>query len=424
MPDEQAPLSGTDRLKISGEQGCAWSDRKLGSLCELVNGFAFEPSDWEKDGAPIIRIQNLNGGGEFNFFRGALSDRYRVGPGDLLFSWSGNRGTSFGPFIWGGPAGYLNQHIFRVLPRTGVTQRWLYHALHEVRRRAEKNAHGGSGLVHVKASDLVKYKVLTPAEEEQRAIADVLDAVDAAIRETESLIAKLKRLRLGLIDDLLSRGIGLDGSLRPLSDLRNTVIGKKAASWSLKPLGSLADLVNGFPFKPSDWLRDGIPIIRIQNLNGGDEFNFAQNAVPGKYHVFPGDLLFSWSGNRGTSFGPFLWGGPFGYLNQHIFKVLPRLGISPRWLYFALDEVRARAEKLAHGGSGLVHVKHSELVRYELAVPKIDEQEEIANRLAALQQKIETAEHERDKAAALRDGLRDDLLTGRVRVAVTAEAAA
>jgi len=63
----------------------------LSELCTLTNGYGFEPKDWTDYGFPIIRIQNLNGGSDFNYFAGRPPAGYVVDPGDLLFAWSGNR---------------------------------------------------------------------------------------------------------------------------------------------------------------------------------------------------------------------------------------------------------------------------------------------------------------------------------------------
>ena len=102
-------------------------------------------------------------------------------------------------------------------------------------------------------------------------------------------------------------------------------VGVVPKSWDVKPLKHLADFVNGEAFKPAEWSDSGTPIIRIQNLNGGDDFNCYGGDVHPRHHVQKGDLLFGWSGNRGTSFGPFLWPREgLHYLNQHIFKVEPR----------------------------------------------------------------------------------------------------
>jgi hypothetical protein len=132
----------------------------------------------------------------------------------LLFSWSGNRGTSFGPYRWEGPRGYLNQHIFKVTAKDGVNKKWLFHALHLAKEKTERRAHGGSGLVHVKRGELLSYRIPTPGAEEQRRIAEILDTIDEAIQKTETLIEKLKAIKQGLLHDLLTRGLDENGKLR------------------------------------------------------------------------------------------------------------------------------------------------------------------------------------------------------------------
>lgn len=314
-------------------------------------------------------------------------------------------------------------HVLRA--KAGHDPRFIYHwTRHPAFLRAgEASMTGSAGQRRVPAGFFERFGITKIEGASQSLIADILDAIDDAILETDTVIEKLRVIRSGMIDDLLSRGVGCSGRLRGVSETVSTSIGMKAAVWPLRPLGTLVELINGFAFKPNDWLSDGVPIIRIQNLNGGTDFNYTSLEVPEKYHVAPGELLFSWSGNRGTSFGPFIWRGPFGYVNQHIFRVIPKTGISHRWLYFALDEVRVRAERFAHGGSGLVHVKRSDLENYLVAVPEFDEQEEIADRLESIQSRIDRLSDERAKLSSLRGGLRDDLLTGRKPVLAIREAA-
>ncbi|MFZ3000651.1 MAG: hypothetical protein WA071_09980 [Undibacterium umbellatum] len=77
-------------------------------------------------------------------------------------------------------------------------------------------------------------------------------------------------------------------------------------------LKEVAKFVNGKAFKPSDWSEQGIPIIRIQNLNGLDKpFNYWEGLVDKQVQVSRDDLLLAWSGTPGTSFGAHIWrGGP------------------------------------------------------------------------------------------------------------------
>ena len=80
------------------------------------------------------------------------------------------------------------------------------------------------------------------------------------------------------------------------SELRESSVewlGQVPCEWTVAPVKHLAEFVNGEAFKPGEWSSEGIPIIRIQNLNGGDSFNFFTGEVDQRYHVEFGDLLFS-----------------------------------------------------------------------------------------------------------------------------------
>ena len=94
-------------------------------------------------------------------------------------------------------------------------------------------------------------------------------------------------------------------------------------------LKHLAEFQNGFAFKSEDWGDDGVPIIRIQNLNGSRDFNNVRVDVDSRYRVRQGELLYSWS----ASLGPYVWAerGVY-YLNQHIYRV-HTLRCNMRWLY-------------------------------------------------------------------------------------------
>ncbi len=155
-------------------------------------------------------------------------------------------------------------------------------------------------------------------------------------------------------------------------------LGEVPASWDVKPLKHVANFVNGFAFKPDEWGLQGTPIIRIENLNGGQDFNCTTRELPGKYFAAKGDLLFGWSGNRGTSFGPFLWwrDGTH-YVNQHIFHVTD-FEVDTTWLYWTLRGVTFYVEKQAHGIIGMVHVTRGELGSIAIPIPPPQEQERIA----------------------------------------------
>jgi hypothetical protein len=178
----------------------------IGDVCDFESGNGFRPQDWKTKGLPIIRIQNLNGSDSFNYFDGEPDPAWIVEPNDLLFAWAGVKGVSFGPTIWNGPKGVLNQHIYRIRPKKGVNRRWLYYALLEVTAEIETKAHGfKANLVHVRKADITRARIALPGEYEQGGVATALGCWDTAIQKTEQLIAAKERHRDALIQRLYLR---------------------------------------------------------------------------------------------------------------------------------------------------------------------------------------------------------------------------
>lgn len=190
----------------------SWSRAKVSDVCKLQNGHGFRPPDWSTSGYPIIRIQNLNGNANFNYFAGVPDDRWLVQPGQMLFAWAGTKGASFGPTIWNGPTGVLNQHIFKVFPADGVDRDWLYLALRHVTDRIESKAHGFKAtLVHVKKSEIDDYEILMPPQSEQRQIVGIVATWDRAIETVEALIANARAQKKALMQSLLTAKHRLPG---------------------------------------------------------------------------------------------------------------------------------------------------------------------------------------------------------------------
>lgn len=90
---------------------------------------------------------------------------------------------------------------------------------------------------------------------------------------------------------------------------KHTDVGTIPSDWSVLPIRHVCKLINGRGFKPYEWRASGLPIIRIQNLNGSDDFNYYDGQYLKKIEIRDGQLLFAWSGSRGTSFGPHIWKG-------------------------------------------------------------------------------------------------------------------
>jgi type I restriction enzyme, S subunit len=140
-----------------------WQATTVDSLGNFINGNGFKNSDWSEEGLPIIRIQNLNGSRAFNYFNGVPKKQWLVQSGDLLFAWAGVPGVSFGPALWQGRTGVLNQHIYRIVAKKHVDTTFLFLILRLVTSRIESKAHGfKSSLLHVRKEDITDQEIGLP----------------------------------------------------------------------------------------------------------------------------------------------------------------------------------------------------------------------------------------------------------------------
>ncbi len=178
-------LSG-ERYRENAVSSSKFPPVPIGEICDLINGRSFTPEDWQREtsgGLPIVRIQNLNdSNSDFNYFAGEVSERVTINNGELLFSWSGSRGTSFGAHIWGGGKAVLNQHIFKVLfDGNRAIKKYLLYALNKAVAEVEENLHGGVGLVHITKGNLEKIKIPLPPLEMQKEIVEEIEGYQRVI---------------------------------------------------------------------------------------------------------------------------------------------------------------------------------------------------------------------------------------------------
>lgn len=178
--------------------------------------------------------------------------------------------------------------------------------------------------------------------------------------------------------------------------------------WINKSLGDLGDYINGYPFSPGQLGGDGIPVIRIQQLNNPEGFfDFTKAAVPERNHIDTGDLIFSWSGTLKVS----RWKHGFAYLNQHLFKVTPKKWVNSEFLRHSIEYALEELTKVSHG-STMKHIQRGELDGHILAVPaSMEEQRGIAEVLSALDEQIEATEALIRKKTAVKRALAMTLMT-------------
>lgn len=177
-------------------------------------------------------------------------------------------------------------------------------------------------------------------------------------------------------------------------------------NWCWTRVGQICTLKNGRAFKPTDWVKTGIPIVRIQNLNDPDsEYNYFDGAVSDDNRLYGGELLFAWSGTPGTSFGAHIWQGKDAVLNQHIYRVdFDENTINKVFFMYAINQQLEMLISVAHGGAGLQHVTKGVFESTPIPLPSYQEQQRIVNRIESLFTKLDEA---KEKAQAVVDGFED-----------------
>ena len=156
-------------------------EKTLGDVATYINGRAFKPQEWETSGRPIIRIQNLtNSTQECNRTTKQFEEKYRISDGDLLFAWS----ASLGAHIWHGEDGWLNQHIFKVIPNESIDKIYLYYYLLYVVDQLYAKTHG-SGMVHITLKPFKSTRIMLLELNEQRRVVGKIESLFAKLDEAK-----------------------------------------------------------------------------------------------------------------------------------------------------------------------------------------------------------------------------------------------
>ena len=400
-------------------------------LCLCETDPSFNAEDRKTSGIPIIRIQNLkDDDATFNYYEGDVESKVPGRSGDLLFSWSGSRGTSFGPHIWHGPTGVLNQHIFKVSinPGTHLFQAYLYYALLKLTVSIEENSYGLAALVHVRKGDLEDTLIPLPPPVEQHAIAQVLRSVQRAKKATEKVIAATRQLKASLMRHLFTYGpVPVEDAERV--PLQESEIGFLPEHWVITHLLELADIVYGVQAAVAHNTDPSIGIPILTNINITDEGTIDLATL--RYYGLPegkreklilqnGDLLFNWRSGSQAHVGKtamFDLSGEFTF-SSFILRFRVNERIDGRYLFHFLGWLKRRAffSNLRDQSSVNSVFNASAASRIPVGVPSLREQRMVVELIGGVDRKI-SSEIQRHKALeALFRSLLDDLMTGKLRV--------
>ncbi|EGQ8730410.1 TPA: restriction endonuclease subunit S [Vibrio parahaemolyticus] len=346
-----------------------WVKATIDDLADYVNGFAFKPAHWEPTGTPIIRIQNLtNSEKPFNYTKIDVPDIYEVNNGDLLVSWS----ATLDAFIWRGDKAWLNQHIFKVVPRpnlfhSGLLFYWMKIAIEEMVNTEHLH---GSTMKHINRGPFLAHETRLPPIGEQIRIFDKLEELfselDAGVKELKAAQTKLSQYRQSLLKSAVEgsltqqwRAENSDQVQETGEQLLTRILKQRREQWQQQKLSEFAEkgktppknwqdkypepvqpdttdlpeLPEGWVWASLDMLGDivsgvtkgtkrkagievrEVPYLRVANVQRGfldlDEVKTipATESDIKKYTLVPGDILFNEGGDRDKLGRGWVWYG-------------------------------------------------------------------------------------------------------------------
>ena len=247
-----------------------------------------------------------------------------------------------------------------------VDARWLMHAINSdsVRRQISSFAKGATR-VRISRKNLSHIQIEFPPLAEQQRIAAVLDTADRILKQRESAIAKLDQLTQSVFVELFSNDTKYECEEITLGDCLR--------------------FINGRAYSQNELLDAGTPVIRIQNLNGGDRWYYSNLNLPENKYCDYGDLLFAWS----ASFGPYIWNGEKSIYHYHIWKIETTKKIDKTFAYYLLQSITQKIRNASHGAS-MLHMTKSGIEAWKIKLPSLAYQMKFVDFINQLQP-IETA---------------------------------
>lgn len=304
-----------------------------------------------------------------------------------------------------------NQAILGMILKENYDLEFIYYLLKFNKNNFEKfTTQTTQKNLNKKIVSELKFALPTSIAEQQK-IAEILETVDNAIEKTDRIIEKYKRIKQGLMQDLLTKGIDENGNIRSekTHKFKDSPLGRIPEEWEVVRLEEVVEIHDN----------KRIPLSEEERVNRKGIYPYCgANGIIDHIdnYIFEGDyILLAEDGGFFSRFenSAYLMNGKF-WVNNHAHVLKAREGISVNefilaWLVF--DDISKYI-------SGTTRQKLNQFLMKNilLPLPPLPEQQRIAEILSQIDQTIEKEEQYKEKLERLKQGLMEDLLTGKVRV--------
>lgn len=407
-----------------------WHDVRIGELARIRRGASPRPIEdprwFAADGPGWVRISDVTRSKghlvatEQKLSSEGASRSVHVGHGDVIMSICATIGE---PIMIAMDACIHDGFVVFDEFIGKLDREFLLHLLRFIAPKLKAQGQTGTQ-ANINTGIVGGYKVRVPqCVGEQIRIARILDTADVLIGKSEGILAKLRQIRSGLLQDLLTRGLDADGCLRDPAahpeQFKDSPLGRIPQEWEIDLLVNRISFPEG-QVDPRYAPYNGYTLIAPDHIESETGRQLAsvtaeeQGAISGKYLFQAGDVLYS-------KIRPYLrkalLAQETGLCSADMYPLRPREGVNANYLLAViLGEDFSRFASAVSMRSGFPKINRQEMAGYRLAWPPSKEQNAIATHLANHDRLIAAEQSEISKLRQLKSGLMTDLLEGRVRV--------
>jgi type I restriction enzyme S subunit len=398
----------------------SWKIYKLGNIADIKRGLASQHLDYvenESEGVRLIRINDFKSDSPKYIKETEETKKLVLKKGDVLIAGTGaTAGISFlVDDLWDGLPYSYNAPRIRV--KQGNDSAFLYFILNtkEIKRQQEK-LFTGNAQPFLDTRAIASFKIPLPPLPEQQKIADILSTVDDKIDVIDQQITETQALKKGLMQRLLTKGIGH-------TRFKDSPLGEIPESWEVVKIEDIAKVTAGGTPSTKEstywggdipWMNSGeINLRRIKSVEGRiTEIGLKNSSTK----IIPSNSVLMALAGQGKTRGKVAINEFPLCTNQSLAAIYSFKNAIYEFVFQNLESRYTEIRKMSTGDGGRGGLNLAIIKSITLAIPTIGEQEKIADILKSFDEKLEVLFDKKTHYQELKQGLMQQLLTGKIRV--------
>ena len=280
----------------------------------------------------------------------------------------------------------------------------------------------GTKVSSISKSAIKNTFILLPPKNEQRKITQSLSYIDNLISELGKLIDKKKAIKLGAIQKLITGKIRLD-DFKNNKGYKQSAIGEIPVDWELKPVSNVAENYTGLTYTPNDVSDYGTLVLRSSNIQDSrlafDDNVFVNMEIPKRAIARKDDILICVRNGSSDLIGKCAYITPDadGMAFGAFMTVLRATNIDSKYLFYVWQDVNTQKQIHETFGATINQITSKDFKRILIAIPSDpNEQSAIALSLSSMDKEISSLVEKREKYIAIKQGMMQQLLTGKIRL--------